>query len=277
MFLDVVTGWRLCNMRKKEFHIPSPDQLEEFMDLAELGKQAKILFHDLANHFTTLNLTIRELENNLSEERDRIRDYSKKSLETRSQIEYVANLLRSHMQADKEPYILDKIIREIIDLYNDRTKSAGITIKTNLSKNIRFTNGKRDFIHVVTNLFGNAIEAIDGAQHKKIRIELKENKCNIILSISDTGRGISKTNHHLIFKNGFTTKKHGHGIGLSAVKEKVESTFNGKIFFLSGENGTRFTVSIPKQNRKHFLLPVSKDLKPPKLLSFESLRERTTV
>ncbi|HLP44103.1 MAG TPA: HAMP domain-containing sensor histidine kinase [Candidatus Nanoarchaeia archaeon] len=259
-------------MKSKELSVTTDPQLEEFLALVELGKQARVIFHDLANHFTTLNLTIRELEQNLTDERRRFQEYTKRSNETRAQVEYVANLLRSHITGGQEPYYLDKVIREIIGLFESKQRKLGIQTRIRVRKGVRWTQHKRDFIHIVTNLIGNAIESfetITDTRQRIIHVELLEQNSSVILIVKDTGCGIPHNQKVLMGKAGFTTKKHGNGIGFAAAKEQVEKTFGGNITISSSTLGSCFKVKLfePKQNRKRSTLPVLSHLLTNRLLS----------
>jgi signal transduction histidine kinase len=68
-----------------------------------------------------------------------------------------------------------------------------------------------------------------------------------MLDITDTGKGIPKSQHRSVFEPGFTTKKRGWGLGLSLVKRIVEQYHGGKIFVLRSEEGagTTFRVTLP--------------------------------
>ncbi len=263
-----------------ELHVPDKAKIDEFVALAELGRQAQVIFHDLANHFTSLNLTIAELENNLSKEKERFKEYSRRSHETRAQIEYVANLLRSHIRGTHEPFTADVVIREIMNLLADKIHCNSIKVELSLDQGIAFPDGKRDFIHVITNLIGNAIESFEAVtvqQLRLLRVSLTQRGGLVTLSVSDNGCGIEKDNLKNIFEPGFTTKKTGHGIGLTAVQDKIVTVFKGKIRVQSSKAGTCFTIFIPKQNRKRIPLPVLKPSIDVRLKSLESLRNRSTA
>jgi signal transduction histidine kinase len=65
------------------------------------------------------------------------------------------------------------------------------------------------------NIIKNAIEAID--QEGTIVISTSHNPKKI--SITDSGKGITKENSENLFSPFFSTKKDGQGIGLTLIKE----------------------------------------------------------
>lgn len=102
------------------------------------------------------------------------------------------------------------------------------------------------FEWVVENLCRNAIDAMDGAG--QIDIMVRDQNQVVYLDITDTGKGIPKSNYHVIFQPGYTTKPRGWGLGLSLVKRIIENYHNGKIFVRNSEinKGTTFRIVLRK-------------------------------
>ena len=96
---------------------------------------------------------------------------------------------------------------------------------------------------IFINLLNNAIEALEKV--RRISVETKCDGENVIIKISDTGKGIPPEIINDIFKPFYTTKPDGSGIGLSLVKEFVKAN-SGKIDVKSEVNkGTEFTITFP--------------------------------
>ncbi|MBZ0242692.1 MAG: ATP-binding protein, partial [Bacteroidales bacterium] len=85
----------------------------------------------------------------------------------------------------------------------------------------------------------------------KIDIKLKLEHDNVIISITDNGKGMNKAEQKRVFTPNFTTKSSGMGIGLSIVNQIIMSA-NGTISFKSEEGkGTNFLITLPLDKRKH--------------------------
>lgn len=99
---------------------------------------------------------------------------------------------------------------------------------------------------VIENLMKNAIDAMKGKG--SIRVSISEKDKWIEIAITDTGKGILKSQFKHIFKPGFTTKKRGWGLGLSLSKRIIEEYHNGKIFVKKSEinKGTTIQVLLEK-------------------------------
>lgn len=102
------------------------------------------------------------------------------------------------------------------------------------------------FDWVLENLIKNALDAIEGNGKISIRSHLTE-RGEMILDITDTGKGIPKNNLDKVFKPGFTTKKRGWGLGLPLCKRIVEEYHRGRLFVRWSEpgKGTTFRIVLP--------------------------------
>ena len=99
---------------------------------------------------------------------------------------------------------------------------------------------------VFENLCKNAIDAMNG--EGTISFVVTHDRDNAYVEVTDTGKGIVKSQFKAIFDPGFTTKKRGWGLGLSLAKRIMEQYHRGKIFVKSSEpgKGTTFRIEIRK-------------------------------
>lgn len=98
------------------------------------------------------------------------------------------------------------------------------------------------FSWVIENLCKNAIDAMDN--QGTITIGLKEKNGTVVIDITDTGKGVHKSQFKTIFQPGYSTKKRGWGLGLSLAKRIVENYHKGKIFIRWSEIGKGTTFRI---------------------------------
>ena len=102
------------------------------------------------------------------------------------------------------------------------------------------------FRWVLENLTKNAIDAM--GDKGKITLELIEGSDDVIIDLSDTGKGIPKSKFKQVFNPGYTSKKRGWGLGLSLAKRIIEVYHKGKIFVKSSVigQGTTFRIQLRK-------------------------------
>ncbi len=101
------------------------------------------------------------------------------------------------------------------------------------------------FDWVLENLIKNALDATEGAG--KITIGATLQNKQVIISITDTGKGMDSETANQIFEPGYTTKKRGWGLGLPLSKRIMESYHQGKLFIKQTEpgKGTTFCLQLP--------------------------------
>lgn len=100
------------------------------------------------------------------------------------------------------------------------------------------------FKSALLNLLVNAVQAMP--EGGEVLVSIRENPKNVIISISDTGTGISEENMAKLYNPFFTTKQEGNGLGLVEV-QKVVQAHGGTIDVSSTlEKGTTFVIKLPK-------------------------------
>jgi signal transduction histidine kinase len=98
------------------------------------------------------------------------------------------------------------------------------------------------FEWVIENLCKNAIDAMQGRGNLDLYIYRAEN--NVVIEVTDTGKGISSGNFKNVFRPGYTTKKRGWGLGLSLAKRIVEEYHHGKIYVKRSQVGVGTTFAV---------------------------------
>jgi signal transduction histidine kinase len=103
--------------------------------------------------------------------------------------------------------------------------------------------------HIFLNLIQNAMRYVRISSNPLITIKIKNDpKYNSVI-FSDNGCGISKTNIKNVFKEFFTTSKHGTGLGLYFCRNAMES-MGGRISCNSVEGEyTEFVLKFPKMEK----------------------------
>jgi len=145
---------------------------------------------------------------------------------------------------------LARYTEDIVSLFNEVTIRKGLNLlflEPNFGEKHVFIDIDR-FERIITNLIRNAIKFTESGG---ITVELSRNEEFIILSITDTGIGISKEQLPHIFKrfeqvDGTSTRSfEGTGLGLAIVEESVQ-LLQGEISVESViDIGTVFTIRIP--------------------------------
>ena len=104
---------------------------------------------------------------------------------------------------------------------------------------------------VWTNLMDNAIDAMNGHGHLRVRTA-RENEC-ILVEIGDDGPGIPPDVQKRIFEPFFTTKEvgKGTGLGLDTAYRIIVTRHHGDLRVVSEPGDTRFQVRLPISGPTH--------------------------
>lgn len=146
-----------------------------------------------------------------------------------------------------QPYQLAVVVNKVKQLVASEIP-AGITLDTYIPDDIPLFIDVQKMIEALLNLTINAIQAIPQPPGTVSIVAKKEadNK-NAVITIADTGTGITKEHLQKIFDPFFTTKNAGNGTGLGlAVVYGIIKKQNGSIRVESkmGE-GTCFIITLP--------------------------------
>ncbi len=161
------------------------------------------------------------------------------------------DVIRLQNIADRFSKIGSKPILKDLNLFDLATNSVNylktrssdkVTFSINIDHTTLIKANKTLIEWVFENLIKNAIDAIKGEGHITIASEKTED--NIIIDVSDNGKGIPKQNIKTVFEPGFTTKERGWGLGLSLTKRIIEDYHKGKIFVKESEPNKKTTFRI---------------------------------
>ncbi|HKJ80276.1 MAG TPA: ATP-binding protein, partial [Prolixibacteraceae bacterium] len=147
------------------------------------------------------------------------------------------------------------VFQEVYSLQKYSAVQKGISLKLNLFENLpnALLGDPFRLKQILINLIGNAIKFTDKGQVVFVAeaTEIKGNKYELRMKVSDSGIGISKNDQKIIFDEFVQAENHegkkyrGTGLGLTIVKKLVELQ-NGSIQVESEMGaGTTITVLIP--------------------------------
>lgn len=114
-----------------------------------------------------------------------------------------------------EPVDAVALIREILDMHSQSIKRYGVEVVTRFDEVPVASLEKTNLFQMLDNLIKNAIESMADQKQRVLTITAKLADANhVVVSVADTGCGISEADLKNIFSYGFTTKPDGNGFGL---------------------------------------------------------------
>jgi NO-binding membrane sensor protein with MHYT domain len=149
---------------------------------------------------------------------------------------------------ERELLDVNELIREMVVLLRSEAARYSITVRTDLAADLPQVIGDHvQLQQVMMNLISNSIDAmndVDGTRELAIKSQRAENE-QLMVSVSDTGVGLSPQQANEIFNAFFTTKAHGTGMGLS-ISRSIVASHNGRLWAANNSpRGASFHVILP--------------------------------
>jgi signal transduction histidine kinase len=221
--------------------------------LASLGEMAAGLAHEINNPLAILVARAIMVRRECLAGRYKTEDVIKSMdimEKTCHRIEKIIQGLRSFSKGNenlpKQSYTLDVIINPILEFYAERFRRNNIEIKINIDPTITLFCQDVHITQIFINLLNNSIDAISDLQEKWISIQTSkvDNKC--ILTLTDSGSGISESVADKLFNPFFTTKDVGKGTGLGlSIAIGIAQEHDGHLWYDSSCKNTRFVLELP--------------------------------
>ncbi len=230
-------------------------QLKDAERLAAIGQTAAMIGHDLRNPLQALQFAL-ELERKYFEtmpKTARATPNARKAvhlyLDMEQQIQYMDKIV-SDLQDYARPLKLHLEKMRFTDLVDETlsvlTIPGSIRVHVNAAPRVTVTVDRYLAQRMLSNLVINALQAMP--EGGDLTIGASPEAGVVRLTIHDTGEGVPYGMRETLFSPLTTGKAKGTGLGLAVVKRIVEA-HNGTITFTSEEeNGTTFTVTLPRMD-----------------------------
>ncbi len=155
-------------------------------------------------------------------------------------------------EPELRPSALSDLVDDILWLYRDRCKSAGIEIGWTRREAVPLHPMDRQLMEqALLNIVKNAIEAVEATMQERgafaayVQLELSCEAGGTRLAIIDSGRRLGELAGHQLFTPFFTTKQGGQGIGLLFVREVLQRHSFEYRLAPDAQGETRFDIWLP--------------------------------
>jgi signal transduction histidine kinase len=257
LFLLLLVFWVLYRMFARQVHLVEKNARLDRM--AYVGTLASGLAHEIRNplHAMSINLEVmREELADVTAESDTPQRASELATRVQREVLQLNSTLTSFLDfalPSKEGMIefsLRGLIDELVELHAEELRHAGITFEVSGPQDDSvLVEADRRLVHqAFRNILVNAIQVLQGAVKKQIRIKVDPaGQHDVVVTVSDTGPGITPENLGRIFEVFFSTRKGGSGFGLAITKKIIEE-HGGSITADNNSQalGATFTVRLPK-------------------------------
>ncbi|MBK7379652.1 MAG: PAS domain S-box protein [Ignavibacteriales bacterium] len=232
----------LTTIRKLE------EQAKRNEKLSAMGELASGVAHEIRNPINAIGMIAQRLNKEFSPVSDAA-EYHKINQLLKSEVDRINKIITQFLnyarpvEIRKSKIDAKNFIGDLFSLFQNQAKVKNINFISGTTDSFIFNIDAELMKQALINILQNAFEATE--QNGTVKVESYKESTNAIITISDTGIGISEKNLKKIFDLYFTTKKDGNGLGLS-ITQKIISQHSGSIELSSKENiGTTFKIILP--------------------------------
>jgi signal transduction histidine kinase len=147
------------------------------------------------------------------------------------------------------PKVLASICQDIVDEKSLEYRSKGdLKISFHCEEKANTTEATVDEIllkRVLSNLINNSVQAITLDRVGNIAVSLKTTNDIAEITVSDNGQGVESYKIPELFKEGFTTKQSGQGLGLYHAKTSLRDMGGDLVMTSTLGVGSSITLKIP--------------------------------
>jgi signal transduction histidine kinase len=213
--------------------------------LADLGRVASHVAHEIRNSMVPVKLYLSLLERRLVADADARSTFDKITGSLTAVDATVDDLL--HFASDREPawdlVSLHAVVDDVCQALAPQFAAQRIRLELDVPRELVLRADRNMLRRGVLNLALNALDAMpDGG---RLFVTAHRGCSDIELEVADTGRGLSAEAQQRAFEPFFTTKSHGTGLGLAIVYH-VAQLHGGTVTGANcPEGGAAFTLRFP--------------------------------
>lgn len=203
-------------------------QLVQSERLAAIGELAASVVHEIRNPLSAVKMNLRILEtkcavDDVSAEHFRLAKEQTERLET-----MLTDLLdyAKPLPLHREPVAAADVIRDALQSFESERQTASLTVETDAHGDLPPLIVDRGRItQLLLNVLLNARQAVEPGSvlHIAAGPATVDHLPAVVITVTDSGRGITPENLKRIFEPFFTTRKHGTGLGLPNARKIAEA------------------------------------------------------
>ena len=231
------------------------EQLEHSTRLAELGEMAAAISHELNQPLTGIRnyarnafYMIDQKAGGENEVKDNLRLIS-------GQVDRAAKIINQMRELTRRSdstfalVSINSVIRECVEFLLPQMKLSEVSVTLALDESLPSLWGDRvRLAQVFLNLLSNARQAMDSAPMRRLSISTRADPpapLAVVAEVRDTGKGFTDEQKRSLFQPFYTTRKGGHGLGLS-ISRTIVQDHKGTIEAAGVPGvGATFTVRLP--------------------------------
>jgi signal transduction histidine kinase len=241
VLLAALAALLLASWLSTRISTPIEAGMREMERRIAIGDLARQVNHDVKNGLAPLRNVFRHLTQVARDKPDELPQvFTERQGTVESSINYLetlaANYAKLSPQLERKATDVNAVVRDTI---------AGTAVRTKLADGLPPVSVDALVLRrVIENLVSNAIDSLDG-KGGTVMVATERGKGTVRIAVSDTGRGMSKTELDRAFDDFYTTKSGGTGLGLSIVRRLVLDSSGSLTVETEPGEGSTFIVELP--------------------------------
>jgi len=218
--------------------------------LSALGNLAAGVAHEIRNPLNAISITAQRLKSEFVPQKDQ-EEYTSFTRIILDEIKRLDNIINQFLSLAKArklnlvPTDMSKFLNEVVGLAEIEATQKDIQLTREIDRLPQIKIDPGELKKALLNIILNGIQATPSSGKLGVWSHLDDLQRNIVITIKDSGSGISKEKLPKIFQPYFSTKEKGTGLGLS-IAYRIISDHKGKIDVKSEVGkGTIFTIKLP--------------------------------
>jgi len=230
--------------------------------LAELGTLTGGLTHEIKNPLSTIQLNLQLLREDLMPESPAYSRLVSRLDTVRKEVsrlrDIVDDFLRfaGRIELDKKPTDVHRLLEDLVDFFTPQAQLQRVQLRVRPPARSDgdgdeaeprpqvVSLDERMIEQSVLNLMINALQAMP-EQGGEIILSARQSGPNVLIEVTDTGRGMEPEVLDKIFDAYYSTKKGGTGLGL-AIAKRIAEEHGGRLYASSDPGkGSVFTIELP--------------------------------
>jgi len=235
--------------RRTEELVTVQNQMAQSEKLASIGRLAAGVAHEINNPLGGIlafsSLALEECEEG-HPLRQNLEIVVKQTMRCRETVKGLLDFARQSSAAEV-PTEINSVIEKTISLLENQSIFQNVKIVLKLGSGLpQVLIDPGQLQQVVVNIAINAVDAMEESGTLTVETRVEPAAQEVLLRISDTGKGIPDEILPLIFEPFFTTKKVGQGTGLGlSIVHGIVTRAGGKIEVASSSKGAAFAIRLP--------------------------------
>jgi signal transduction histidine kinase len=227
--------------------------LKDSERMAAIGQTAGMVVHDIRNPLQSIIGEVYLANSELatlpdSEEKANIKeslDMIKHNTEYMNKIVLDLQDFAKPLSPCDEETNIEQMIQELL---TKKGVPENIQTEAQIESQARIIRADSAYMkRILGNLISNAVQAMpDGG---KLKVQAHRETGAVVITVKDTGVGISEDAKDKLFTPLFTTKSKGQGFGLAVVKRLTEALGGTVTFESQQDKGTAFTIRLPAHDK----------------------------